>query len=80
MTNRPLKFARCRIILGIVMIMIGTIFILQNLEIISFEIWHLFWPSLLILFGIAIIFRNRGFPGHCCYGYEKTRNEVLGQQ
>jgi uncharacterized membrane protein len=42
--------------LGLILILIGTIFLLRNLGLLPVEIWSVFWPSLLILLGIYLIF------------------------
>jgi hypothetical protein len=52
---------RSRPILGIILVIIGSLFLLQMLGIISFSVWSLFtkyWPVLLIFWGLSIIFRR----------------------
>lgn len=51
-----------RILPGVSLIVIGTVFLLQSLGVISVEIWREFgtyWPIGLILIGIALIFQQR---------------------
>jgi predicted membrane protein len=36
----------------------GTIFLLRNLDIIHTNVWNLFWPGLLILVGLGMLFRT----------------------
>jgi predicted membrane protein len=52
-----------RLFVGMVVIALGTLALLDNLNIIQFdEIWSL-WPLLLVAFGLARILRPAGQPG-----------------
>ena len=42
--------------LSLILILIGTLFLLRNLGLLPVEIWPVLWPSLLILLGIYLIF------------------------
>jgi len=44
---------------GLILILIGTLFLLQNLGLLPVGIWSIFWPSLLILLGIYFIFLSQ---------------------
>lgn len=45
---------------GILLFVIGVIFYMKNvLNLIDFNFWSLFWPGLLILMGILMIFRHQ---------------------
>lgn len=49
-----------KIFWGLIFVFVGTIFLLENFEIIDFSwryIWH-FWPLLLIITGVNIVFAN----------------------
>jgi O-antigen/teichoic acid export membrane protein len=46
-------------ILGILLLIIGLIFLLKNLGIITGEVWGIFWPSLLIALGFYFIFKKK---------------------
>lgn len=52
---------------GIIILVIGVIFLLQNLGLFTASIWAIFWPVLLIVIGLAVIFRRK----HCwwCGGH-----------
>jgi lia operon protein LiaF len=48
-------------LVGIILILIGTIFLLKSLGIIQITIWEIFrtyWPVALILLGVSIIMRK----------------------
>lgn len=47
---------------GIVMIAIGGAFYLKGLFYFSFNFWQLFWPAMLIIIGLVIIFHHHS---HC---------------
>ena len=46
-------------ILGIILIVIGVVFLLQNLGYISEGAWSIIWPAILIIIGIAIFLKRR---------------------
>ncbi len=46
---------------GLLVIVIGVLLLLNNLHIISFDLWLIFsyyWPLLLIAYGLRLIFHN----------------------
>jgi hypothetical protein len=57
---------------GIIVVVIGVIFLLKELGYIAFINWDLIWPILIIVVGIGMISRRcrrcgmKGF--HCCHG------------
>ncbi len=51
--------------LGIAVIVIGLVFLLQSLGIISGSVWSVIWPCILILIGVGIICKEKG---RCCCG------------
>ncbi|ELR69845.1 hypothetical protein C900_04548 [Fulvivirga imtechensis AK7] len=47
---------------GIIMIAVGTIFLLQDIGLFYVRnIWHIFWPAIIIVIGISLIMRRSGF-------------------
>ncbi|MFQ5398334.1 MAG: LiaI-LiaF-like domain-containing protein [Anaerolineae bacterium] len=44
---------------GIILILLGVLFLLNNLGILHFNSWHLFWPLLLIWFGLQLLRGSR---------------------
>jgi predicted membrane protein len=45
--------------MGIIMLCIGSAFYLRDIMGLDFTFWEVFWPALLILAGLLIIFRHR---------------------
>jgi predicted membrane protein len=60
---------------GIILITIGTFFLLPNLLHFPFNFHHLFWPALFIIIGIYIIFSRRG--GNYITDYENDGDDVI---
>jgi predicted membrane protein len=50
---------------GIVLVCVGGLFLANNLGFIPWDIWHLFWPVMLILWGVGMLARSmdRGSGG-----------------
>jgi len=46
-------------IIGFILIIIGVVFLLQNLGYISGESWSIIWPAILIVIGFWILFKRR---------------------
>jgi predicted membrane protein len=42
---------------GAIWILIGTVLLANNYDLISFNIWRMFWPTLIILFGASLLTR-----------------------
>lgn len=40
-------------------IAIGTIYLLKNFEVIDVDVWNILWPTLIIIIGLSIVFRQR---------------------
>ena len=55
---------------GLALVVVGIIFLLEKFGIISGSIWGFVRPSLIILFGITMIFHKRrwgrGWHWNCC--------------
>ncbi len=43
------------VLIGVVLLLLGTIFLLENLGIFSWFRWSVFWPLVLIILGIALM-------------------------
>ena len=43
------------VLVGVVLLLLGTIFLLENLGIFSWFRWSVFWPLVLIILGIALL-------------------------
>jgi cyanate permease len=44
--------------IGVIVIIIGCVFLLQNLGIISQDSWSIIWPMFLIALGLSMVFKN----------------------
>jgi predicted membrane protein len=55
---------------GIVLVVIGGVFLANNLGFIPWDFWHLFWPVMLILWGVGMLARSldRGAGGGLNWG------------
>jgi hypothetical protein len=54
-------------IIGGIIVVMGVLLLLQNVGIITYNFWSLFWPVVLIIIGIKIAMRKGGHhPWHCC--------------
>jgi hypothetical protein len=58
---------------GIIILVIGLAFLLQNLGLITGNFWNILWPLILIAIGLSLLFRrrywwgdwrHRGWPRH----------------
>lgn len=59
----PIKIYKKELmIFALIILMIGLIFLLQNLGYISGEFWKLLWPAILIAIGLSLLFRPREKP------------------
>lgn len=58
---------------GLILVVIGTFWLLNNLGILTTNDWNLIWPLILIALGLSIIFKR----SNCCG--ERTRKH-FGKQ
>ena len=58
---------------GLILIIIGTVFLLQNLGYISEGAWSIIWPAILIVIGLGILLKrkDRGFFWEERFGWGK---------
>lgn len=42
---------------GLILILLGVVFLLKNLGIITGDVWNIIWPSILIIFGLYLLIR-----------------------
>jgi hypothetical protein len=45
--------------LGLMILVVGIVFLMQNLGYISGSVWEILWPSFLIITGLVMIFRQK---------------------
>jgi predicted tellurium resistance membrane protein TerC len=58
---------------GIIILVIGVALLLQNLGLVAGSAWSIIWPALLIVFGLALIYRRKHC--WCCGGHHKHKEE-----
>lgn len=51
-------------LLGVFLIVLGGLFLLENMGLLPAGVWGVFWPLVLIALGLKLIMRN----GCCCGG------------
>ena len=44
---------------GLLVLVVGVVFLLQNLGYISGSVWNIVWPAIIIVVGLSMIFRGR---------------------
>jgi len=44
---------------GIVLIVVGVVFLLQNLGYVTGDVWKIVWPAFIILIGISMLFKEQ---------------------
>ncbi len=55
---------------GVILIVIGAIFLLQNLGFLTSNAWEIIWPLLLIILGLSLTMRKRSrWHGPWCHFY-----------
>lgn len=60
-------------IFGLILIIIGLVFLLQNLGFVSEGAWSIIWPAILIVIGLALVCKrkNHGFFWEERFGWRK---------
>lgn len=59
-------------IFGIIIIVVGVVFLLQNLGYITGSIWGIIWPLLIMAVGLKMVIKRKG--GHYwCFGDEEKK-------
>jgi len=53
---------RGRTFWGAVLLLVGTLLLLENLGILTVDVWQVLWPSLIILFGMWFLLRSTTGP------------------
>lgn len=44
--------------LGLILVLIGGVFLLENLGILAGDAWEIIWPVIIIIFGFSVIYNN----------------------
>lgn len=48
-------------IAGIILVILGLIFFLQNAGFIPYDTWNNIWPIMVVLIGVGLMFARRGY-------------------
>ncbi len=59
--------------IGMTVIIVGLVFLLQNMGYLSRDFWGIVWPALLIFWGFSIILKKRDFFPRCCFPFREKR-------
>ena len=54
-------------VFGLFLIVFGSLYLLNNLGIIAFDIWGYFWPAIIIAFGVSMVFGHKKKHPWCCW-------------
>jgi hypothetical protein len=60
---------------GIILIIVGLVFLLENMGIIEEPAWNIIWPSLLIIWGISMIFKRTSYKYWWGYKHKEDVNK-----
>jgi hypothetical protein len=63
---------------GIIVVLVGIVFLLQSLGIIAGISWDIIWPTLIILLGLMMI-KRRSLHWHCCGKCDKECKAGIGE-
>ncbi len=61
-------------VFGTILLVIGVVFLLQNLGVVSGEIWDIVWPILIIALGLSFFFK-KSHHGGCCNWFKSSKEE-----
>ena len=56
---------------GLSLILVGVLFLLENIGVLSGDLWAIIWPSVIIIFGLSILSRRN----RCCEPKVKIKKE-----
>lgn len=43
---------------GVVLIVVGVVFLLQNLGYVTGDVWNVVWPAFIVLLGISVLLKK----------------------
>jgi len=63
METKPSRRATPQLVLGLIILTLGVLFTLHNMDLINAREYIRYWPALLIVFGVSKLLQPRGTPG-----------------
>lgn len=60
---------------GLILVILGILFLLEEMGIIDGNFWGYFWPVILIVVGISIMRKDRNFDCGSFFGVKKSKSE-----
>lgn len=60
---------------GVVLIVVGFIFLLQSLGFVTGDVWNFVWPAIIVMLGVFIIINKRKEDDKCCKEDEAKKSE-----
>ena len=45
-------------VFGLILILLGALFLLQNLGILTQDVWEIFWPIVIIAIGLSLLIKD----------------------
>jgi len=45
-------------LLGLIILLSGLLFLFRNLGLLNYDVWSLFWPSLLVILGLYFVLKK----------------------
>ena len=66
---------------GAILVVIGAVLLLQNLGVVSGDVWGIIWPSLIVVLGLSLILKKYSGSGGCkwCGDWFKSKKEKKGE-
>jgi hypothetical protein len=62
-------------LIGVVLVIFGVLFLLQNLGYFTYDIWNLFWPLILIAIGLKVAIKGGHHDHHWCCGHHQEEKK-----
>ena len=70
-------FGKHSIWAGLILMSIGAFFLLVNYFHLPFTLWHIFWPVIIIMIGLSLIFGTMRFKKHHMYNSASTSEDIF---
>jgi len=64
---------------GLVVLIIGILLLFQALHLITFNVWGIFWPVIIILIGLNLMGKKSMMRWHGCCGKHHKEGEEMNK-